>query len=85
MSSAVKLTSYKSRNVFDDYQIIFHRIFFLSFPCEKTTMKISWPVNELFSQVVINFKKNVTILMDGGEKIKMISCFSEALRDTINS
>ena len=29
---------------FDDYQIIFS--------CEKTTMKISGPVNELFSQVV---------------------------------
>ena len=33
---------------FDDYQIIFSRNL-LPFSCEKTTMKISGPVNELFS------------------------------------
>ena len=34
-------------------KLFFHRI---SFSCEKTTMKIPGPVNDLFSQVVINLK-----------------------------
>ena len=40
---------------FDDYEIIF-KTESSSFSCEKATMKISGPVNELFCQVVINLK-----------------------------
>ena len=47
-------TSYKWRNFFDDYQIIFSTES-SSFSCEKTITKISGLVNKLFPQVVINF------------------------------
>ena len=40
-------TSYKSRNFSDGYQIIFFTDS-SSFSCEKTIMKVSGPVNELF-------------------------------------
>ena len=54
-------TSYKSRNVFGDYQIIFFTGS-SSFSCEKTTMKIPGPLNELFSKVVMTLTyQNVNV------------------------